>query len=171
MHGIWGMSYKYNERAIVFNHKNLVRLWDISYDGYNGGKDCTHVDWRNQRAMEKFWQDTYELNRPYEGNSMMVMKFKNVDNSDPWPSPIVFHDTAIYSADQGSTYVDGEHQHQVKKDGFRVFNRPYYEADYTNYLRLMPNFSRIHNPKNAGTCSEVNIVFGVCVFLSTFLGR
>ena len=42
------MSYKYNERAIVFNHKNLVRLWDIAYDGYNGGKDCRHVEWHDQ---------------------------------------------------------------------------------------------------------------------------
>ena len=29
MHGVWGMSYKYHERAIVFNEKNLIRLWDI----------------------------------------------------------------------------------------------------------------------------------------------
>ena len=41
MHGIWGMSYKYNERAIVVNERNLVRLWDIAYDGYVGGKDDT----------------------------------------------------------------------------------------------------------------------------------
>ena len=32
------MSYKYNEKAIVLNHKNLIRLWDVAYDGYNGGK-------------------------------------------------------------------------------------------------------------------------------------
>lgn len=38
MHGIWGMSYKYNEKAMVLNHKNLIRLWDVAYDGYNGGR-------------------------------------------------------------------------------------------------------------------------------------
>ena len=32
-HGIWGMSYKYHERAIVFNEKNLLRMWDVAYDG------------------------------------------------------------------------------------------------------------------------------------------
>lgn len=37
MHGIWGMSYKYNTKAIVINNKNLIRLWDVAYDGYNGG--------------------------------------------------------------------------------------------------------------------------------------
>jgi len=33
MHGIWGMSYKYHERAMVTNEKNLIRLWDVAYDG------------------------------------------------------------------------------------------------------------------------------------------
>lgn len=50
MHGIWGMSYKYNERAIVFNHKNLIRMWDVAYDGYNGGKDCTSVNWTHEEV-------------------------------------------------------------------------------------------------------------------------
>lgn len=36
MHGVWGMSYKYHERAIVTNEKNLIRLFDVAYDGYNG---------------------------------------------------------------------------------------------------------------------------------------
>lgn len=106
------MSYKYNERAIVFNHKNLIRLWDIAYDGYNGGKDCRSVNWVSDRSIEEFKEDTYELNKSYEGVSMMVMKFKNVDTSDPWPSPIVFHDTLFQKA-EGSSYIDGEHQHQV----------------------------------------------------------
>ena len=92
MHGIWGMSYKYNERAIVFNQKNLVRLWDVAYDGYNGGKDTVPVNWSNHDSMAKFKESTYDVNKAYEGPSMMVMAFKNITNSDPWPSPIVFHD-------------------------------------------------------------------------------
>ncbi len=92
MHGIWGMSYKYNEKAIVTNHKNLIRLWDIAYDGYNGGKDCTHVQWTDPDSVAKFKEDTYEINKPYEGSSMMVMAFDNVEDKEPWPSPIVFHD-------------------------------------------------------------------------------
>lgn len=111
-HGIWGMSYKYNERAIVFNHKNLIRLWDVSYDGYNGGKDCSYVDWTDAGQIERFMQDTYDLNRAYEGKSMMVMRFKNVANSEPWPSPIVFHDRQ-YDKGEQTSYLDGEHQHQV----------------------------------------------------------
>lgn len=156
MHGIWGMSYKYNERAIVFNHKNMIRLWDIAYDGYNGGKDCTHVNWCDPEHVGKFMGDTYELNRPYEGTSMMVMKFRNVDNSDPWPSPIVFHESPGDSSATSSSYMDGEHQHQVDKKSFRVFDRAYYANDYKNYFNQMPNFTRMHNTKNAGTSSEEN---------------
>jgi hypothetical protein len=93
MHGIWGMSYKYNEKAIVLNQKNLVRLWDVAYDGYNGGKDCSHVYWTDKESTTRFMDDTYEINKPYEGASMMVMAFETTnDNTEPWPSPIVFHD-------------------------------------------------------------------------------
>jgi hypothetical protein len=158
MHGIWGMSYKYNERAIVFNHKNLIRLWDVGYDGYNGGKDCKCVDWHSQDSLDGFKDSTYELNRAYEGASMMVMAFKDVNTSDPWPSPIVFHDAAAAegSGGGGSHYLDGEHQHQIKKDAFRVFNRSDYTKEYRKYFEAMPNFTRIHNPKKAGTSSEEN---------------
>jgi hypothetical protein len=87
------MSYKYNEKAIVLNQKNLVRLWDVAYDGYNGGKDCSHVYWTDPESVTRFKDDTYEINKPYEGASMMVMAFETTDgNSEPWPSPIVFHD-------------------------------------------------------------------------------
>ena len=89
---------------------------------------------------------------------MMVMKFRtDGNNSEPWPSPIVFHDTLYARVDQTS-YLDGEHQHQIKKDNFRVFNKGMYHEDYKKYYNLMPDFSRIHNPKNAGTCSEVRYV-------------
>jgi hypothetical protein len=32
-HGIWGMSYKYHERAIVTNERNLIRVFDVCFDG------------------------------------------------------------------------------------------------------------------------------------------
>lgn len=99
MHGIWGMSYKYNEKAIVINNKNLIRLWDVAYDGYNGGKDCTFVDWHDKVDLLKFQEEhTYENNRPYEGKSMMVMAFpvyENTKEPGPWPSPILFHDSKL----------------------------------------------------------------------------
>lgn len=111
------------------------------FSGYNGGKDCTSVNWGSDEDLQAFKQHTYELNKAYEGPSMMVMRFKNVDTSDPWPSPIVFHDT-LYNKTEGSSFIDGEHQHQIKKDAFRVFNRSAYQAEYKSYLDHMPNFTR-----------------------------
>jgi hypothetical protein len=75
-HGIWGMSYKYHERAMVINERNLIRLWDIGYDGYVGGKDDKCVNWDN---VEQFKRDTVDVTKPYRGDSMMVMAFDHSD--------------------------------------------------------------------------------------------
>lgn len=162
MHGIWGMSYKYNERAIVFNQKNLIRLWDVAYDGYNGGKDTRSVEWNMPESREAFEEATYDVNKPYEGASMMVMAFKNINNNDPWPSPIVFHDD-VYETDNGKTFLDGEHVHAVKRQQFRVFDRSDYQTQYRNYYNLMPDFSKFHNPKSAGSSSEENETSSNCL--------
>lgn len=82
------------------------------------------------------------------------MRFPDVDTSEPWPSPIVFHDPGF--EDSTTTFLDGEHQHRIKRAPFRVFNRASYHSYYRNYLSLMPNFSKIHNPKDAGHASEEN---------------
>lgn len=132
-------SYKYNERAIVFNERNLVRLWDVAYDGYNGGKDCTHVDWCSPEACEKFADNTYEVNQPYEGDSMMVMAFEVTEASDPWPSPIVFYD-GHFTKDR--LPIDAEHVHSIKVEPFRVFNRVDYRDRYKHYFAKMPDFAR-----------------------------
>lgn len=66
MHGIWGMSYKYHERAMVFNERNLIRLWDVAYDGYNGGKDTTYVKWNDEDSIIEFKDKTHDLTVPYE---------------------------------------------------------------------------------------------------------
>ena len=98
-HGIWGMSYKYHERAIVFNEKNLLRMWDVAYDGatralrpvletvglsqtythacrcagYCGGKDCSILDWGSTEQVKRFTQADSHLNRPYDGPSIVVV--------------------------------------------------------------------------------------------------
>lgn len=75
MHGIWGMSYKYHERAMVTNEKNLIRLWDVAYDGYNGGKDDTVVSWTAEsghRSWRTFKAESANTTMPYTGPSIMV---------------------------------------------------------------------------------------------------
>ena len=177
MHGIWGMSYKYHERAIVFNERNLVRLWDIAYDGYNGGKDDTYVDWMDnenpKNGLKAFQAATLDLSRSYRGPSMMVMAFVH-DREEMlandgrtvfdahfrrnWPSPIVFHDMHNPSRDPGPSNetlpLDYDNIQVLAVDDFRVFNNPLYTHSYGAYRDLMPPFHELHKMrKGAGQSS------------------
>lgn len=85
---------------------------------------------KNDLTLSETQQDdTYEINKPYEGASMMVMAFKNIEGGDPWPSPIVFHDP-LYKNTGATIPVDGENCNFIKMDPFRVFNRASYQDDY-----------------------------------------
>lgn len=90
-HGIWGMSYKYHERAIVTNEKNLIRVFDVCFDGYCGGLDASVLRW-NDSSIDEFKQKTTNLNAPYQGPSMVVMALPVHTNSfDAYPNPLNFH--------------------------------------------------------------------------------
>lgn len=84
-HGIWGMSYKYHEKAIVFNERNLIRIWDVAYDGYVGGKDCSILNWGSQQDIGRFINADAYLNRPYNGPSIIVLPMPDLGSL---PSPI-----------------------------------------------------------------------------------
>ena len=84
-HGIWGMSYKYHEKAIVFNERNLIRIWDVAYDGYVGGKDVSILDWENDEDVRRFVVADAHLNRPYNGPSVIVLPMPHLTTL---PSPI-----------------------------------------------------------------------------------
>ena len=92
-HGIWGMSYKYHERAIVTNERNLIRVYDVAFDGYNGGLDQTAVNWSDPDSCKRFREATYARDRPYNGPSMLVMSLpcNPAARHKPFPNPIVFH--------------------------------------------------------------------------------
>jgi hypothetical protein len=162
-HGVWGMSYKYHERALVLNERNMVRLWDIAYDGYNGGKDDSFVEWSSEApgGERRFNRHATDMSMPYTGPSMMVMRFK-VDKNHAqyksyWPSPIVFHDKYLnqpapkLSPDPDSIYV-------VQNENMRVFNSDVYREQYRAYLQRMPDFSYFHQvrkpPGNASIDME-----------------
>jgi hypothetical protein len=170
MHGIWGMSYKYNERAIVINERNLVRLWDIAYDGYVGGKEDSALAWNSQASRDAFMSATTDVTRPYRGQSMMVMAFNHAGSrrmgsphsgiyksnfQSNWPSPIVFYDTMAPDTTRAS--ADFDNVHVVETQQFRVFNNPLYENAYRPYLEKMPNFQELHTiRKNAGLSATEN---------------
>jgi len=164
MHGIWGMSYKYHERAIVFNEKNLVRLWDVAYDGYSGGKDDTVMKWSQS---DDFKEHTNNISTNYRGPSMVVMAFVHDSNKEyhekfkrNWPSPIVFHDQYNYEkghADtSGTLSADADNIRSVNIDEFRVFNNDLYKG-YQVYRNKLPDYMTLHMAKKpAGTTGMDN---------------
>jgi len=171
MHGVWGMSYKYHERAIVFNEKNLIRLWDIAYDGYTGGKDDTFVDWTHEDSVTKFKEDTMDVTKNYAGSSMMVLGFVHSDQVKDhtghsvyrkhfqrnWPSPILFDDTFDpHHPDRQpvKATVGYDNLDVLDVTGFRVFNKPIY-ASYFYYRKHFPLFYELHmQRKGAGESTE-----------------
>jgi hypothetical protein len=155
MHGIWGMSYKYHERAIVFNEKNLVRLWDVAYDGYVGGKDDTYVKWDQHEDFQNY---TNDIGNSYRGPSMMVMAFVHTEKDKVkrnWPSPIVFHDD---SNNNTNMMVDASTSRMIDTKTMRVFSDgDIYKQAYQVYRDRMPNFSSLHETsKPAGMASVEN---------------
>ena len=92
-HGIWGMSYKYHERAIVTNERNLIRVYDVAFDGYNGGMDQSALNWNSAHDRHRFRTATYARDRAYNGPSMLVMALprNGLAAHRPFPNPIVFH--------------------------------------------------------------------------------
>ena len=80
-HGIWGMSYKYHERAIVTNERNLVRIFDVAFDGYNGGMSCDVVQWTDDE-IRKFKEASTNTEIPFQGKSMLVFAFPRLKIND-----------------------------------------------------------------------------------------
>jgi len=87
-HGVWGMSYKYHASAIVFNDRNLIRMWDIAYDGYVGGKDSTILDWGSDSDITRFIKSDNNLAAPYSGPSLIVLPLPTKVHTLPSPFPI-----------------------------------------------------------------------------------
>ena len=162
-HGVWGMSYKYHERALVTNERNMIRLWDVAYDGYNGGKDDSVVNWTDEAPNRSRIFNRYatDMSVPYQGPSLMVMRFK-VDRTSPnyksyWPSPIVFHDKYL-NQEPPKLSPDPESIYVVQNEQMRVFNSDVYREQYRLYLQRMPDFSYFHQvrkpPGNASIDME-----------------
>ena len=166
-HGIWGMSYKYHERAIVINERNLIRLWDVGYDGYVGGKGDEPVQWDSDKSLEAFKISTQDVTRPYQGASMMVLAFLHDPASPPlsnWPSPLRFYEPGD-SYTHGHTNLSRDHSLAIDSDNIRVVNteqfsilhEPAYRHFYDLYRPLMPDFTMLHKVrKNAGQATVEN---------------
>lgn len=165
-HGIWGMSYKYHERAMVTNERNLIRVFDVAFDGYNGGMDQSFVNWNDPRSINEFRQATYARDQPYNGPSMLVMQLPALADSKiktTWPNPIVFQQNA-----NGNLTPDPQKDHNVTNlQDNMVFNAAVcpkhcdaqIQAKYEQYMsRLeMHQWASIdQNSRPAGECCVGN---------------
>ena len=89
-HGIWGMSYKYHERAIVTNERNLVRVYDVAFDGYNGGMDKTMLDMNDDDDLRVFKECTMDKGKAYVGKSIVPFRIPYVEGCSPdFCSPVL----------------------------------------------------------------------------------
>jgi hypothetical protein len=93
-HGIWGMSYKYHERAIVTNERNLIRVYDIAFDGYNGGMDKSMLNMNDEDDVPKFRQDTMNKSVAYAGTSIVPFVLPCTGRKAELKSPLLFAPTA-----------------------------------------------------------------------------
>ena len=104
-HGIWGMSYKYHERAIVTNERNLIRVFDIAFDGYCGGNDSRIMKW-DEGDVRAFSDATKDTTKAYAGPSMIVFALPVHDCTfDSFPNPVVIH-PAVNASDAATTVPD-----------------------------------------------------------------
>jgi hypothetical protein len=148
-------SYKYNEKAIVWNEKNLVRLWDICYDGYNGGKDTDFVT-KDADSINRFRNQTYETNVPYEGASMIVIAIHHKPDlktqEDNFPSPIVMPDDVCRTVP-----LDPEHALKISTEPLNVWKKDTPYAKVVDEMKgFFSNFTDLHNRRPAGTASHEN---------------
>jgi hypothetical protein len=153
MHGKWGMSYKYHERAIVLNEKNLMRCWDVAFNGYNGGCDDTFVSWKGD---DEFRNSTNNLDQPYDGPSIVAMVFPKGKTS--WPNPVM-----IRSPGQGGGPVSIDPDNVCNIDDVRMNVMSQDEkwsdrwAAYTS-SGAFPDFSMLHHTrKDAGSNAHESV--------------
>jgi len=156
MHGKWGMSYKYHERAMVLNEKNLIRTWDVAFNGYNGGCDDQFVDW--SESSHPFCNSTNTLDKPYDGPSIICMMIPHVKETYPNPILLSSHDGSDEDDDGTSAFIDPENINSIFDPRMQVFGKhPNVKSRYDQYMNNlhMPDFSMLHaTRKTAGASSN-----------------
>jgi hypothetical protein len=153
MHGKWGMSYKYHERAIVLNEKNLMRCWDVAFNGYNGGCDDTFVSWSGE---DEFRNSTNNLDQPYDGPSIVAMWFPKGKTS--WPNPVMIRSPG---QEGGSVSIDPDNVCNIDDVRMNVMSQDERWskrwAQYTD-SGAFPDFSMLHHTrKDAGSNAHESV--------------
>jgi hypothetical protein len=154
MHGKWGMSYKYHERAMVLNERNLIRHWDVAFNGYNGGNDDVFVDWLQ---TDNFGEATNDLSKSYDGPSIMAMVMPKYHETS-MPNPILLSHGAPH---QQNSHIDPENFNSIYDERMAVFsNDSGWAQRYQRYASQpnFPNFEMLHSTRKvAGVNSQESV--------------
>jgi len=164
MHGKWGMSYKYHERAIVLNEKNLMRCWDVAFNGYNGGCDDTFMTWDGDDS--RFRDSCNNLDKPYDGPSICCMIFPAGQKT--WPNPIMLTSTGADNDGDtdGDAWIDPENINSVYDKRMKVFDQPGWDDRYAQYAQHanFPDFRMLHaTRKPAGSAAHDSLTCATSV--------
>ena len=123
-------------------------------------QDDRPVDWAIEAPGNErpFNQAVSDMSIPYNGPSMMVMRF-NVNTSSAlykrnWPSPICFHDKL--ESDPPKMGIDPDSMYAIADSNWRVFNQGDYREQYRAYLQRMPDFSYFHQTRKQPGYSSVD---------------
>ena len=177
-HGIWGMSYKYHERAIVINERNLVRAFDVAFDGYCGGCDSRIMRW-DRRDVKAFRDATADLTRPYSGPSMVVFALPPHENTfDSFPNPIVFHpqvspqDAGNFVPDRGLKCPDIlKHCCFNADDTHCAWATPEINAVFSMYYNILSIDGWKSLPSMAGSAGALAVADETAATLFSFSGQ
>tara|TARA_Y100000389_G_C17334090_1_gene449685 strand:- start:168 stop:827 length:660 start_codon:yes stop_codon:yes gene_type:complete len=80
------MTYKYHERAIVINERNMHRVWDVAYDGYNAGKGLSVMDW-TETDIKEFKEQQQDTGSDFDGKDIVVVPLTMTCTTLPSPMP------------------------------------------------------------------------------------
>lgn len=76
----------------MINERNMHRVWDVAYDGYNGGKGMSMLDWNNREEKLAFVEAQQNLTSDYQGKDILAVLLNPLVNH--LPSPLPFGDLA-----------------------------------------------------------------------------
>ena len=162
-HGIWGMSYKYHERAIVTNERNLIRIFDVAFDGYNGGMACDVLSWE-QDEIEKFRDIVQNTENPFKGKSMLVFAFPRLRIKDD--KKVAFHETEDYLTYLSNGGVAAKQANAGAKSASRT-------NEVANDYSMIDSITQYIQPKNSSFFKQSNllinaVIYDQCKTLDTF---
>lgn len=129
-----------HERAIVINERNMHRVWDVAYDGYNGGKGMSMLDWTKEEEKLAFVEAQQNLTSDYQGKDIIAVLLKEKINH--LPSPLPFGELAnVPDAGQAVTDELVTRNTDIKS----VIERFRSHANETNYNALKAVCTTLNN--------------------------